>query len=255
MSTPAVSTQIPQLVNESPSMNVLSPGKHDEPIHAPPTSPQPQNQPQPQIPTSKPTHYDNSIASEPSDTTTTTTTSDEITTVSKVEATEKIIENDKLIKTEIKSSTSESDSMKQFDQENQLIQKEAKLESSKEKVVIGEQEVYQIVDAIRQNTNLSHEYSCVALRIVLSELETILPQEALKYLEPVVKHLTAPLAAPENLLGHTHDAQRLRIIFSDLADCKNDTEQRSWMLYEDEEDICRFLKELIGILVSYIILN
>lgn len=110
--------------------------------------------------------------------------------------------------------------------------------------------VYQIVDAVRQNTNLSHELSCVAFRTILSEMEMIMPRKALPYLNGIAVHLSSPLLAPDNLLGETHDARRLRAIFADLADCKNDSEQRTWMLYEDEDDIIQYIQELTGILVS-----
>lgn len=110
--------------------------------------------------------------------------------------------------------------------------------------------MYEIVDAIRKNTNLSHDLSCSVLRVVLAELEAILPPSVSAHLEPIAMHLAANLAAPDNMLGQTHDAQRLRIIFSELADYKNDSEQRSWMLYEDEADIKRYLSELIRILTD-----
>lgn len=116
---------------------------------------------------------------------------------------------------------------------------------------IASETVYQMVDAVRQNTNLSHELSCVALRTILSEMEMVLPRKASPYLEAIAVHLGSSLLAPDNLLGETHDARRLRAIFADLADCKNDSEQRTWMLYEDEDDIVQYIQELTGILVSY----
>uniref|UniRef100_A0A182SM27 SPIN90/Ldb17 leucine-rich domain-containing protein n=1 Tax=Anopheles maculatus TaxID=74869 RepID=A0A182SM27_9DIPT len=111
-------------------------------------------------------------------------------------------------------------------------------------------EVYQIVDAIRKSTNLSHELSCVALRVVLSELELLLPPAVVRHLEPVAVHLAAPFDVSDALLGKTHDAHRLRLIFSELSDCKNDSEQRTWMLHEDEADISQYLTELIRILTD-----
>ncbi|XP_035900188.1 NCK-interacting protein with SH3 domain [Anopheles stephensi] len=111
-------------------------------------------------------------------------------------------------------------------------------------------EVYQIVDAIRKSTNLSHELSCVALRVVLSELEVLLPPAVVRHLEPVAVHLAAPFDVSDALLGKTHDAHRLRLIFAELSDCKNDAEQRTWMLHEDEADISQYLTELIRILTD-----
>lgn len=47
-----------------------------------------------------------------------------------------------------------------------------------------------------------------------------------------------------------HDEQRLEVIFADLARHKDDAQQRSWALYEDENVICCYLEELLRILVS-----
>lgn len=244
MSSPAVGAQLPQLVNESPSMSVLTSKLDTELTPAP----------SPTVKTITPgnvivsAHHDNSITSEPSDTAT-ITTSDEITTISNRVTSEQIDNNS--IQTENYSTVdAKSEGEESVMEKCVSTTSDVNIESEKSdaKFSVSEQDVYQIVDAVRQNTNLSHDLSCVALRIVLSELGAILPTNVLPFLESVASHLEGPVTAPENLLSTTHDAQRLRIIFSDLADCKNDTEQRSWMLYEDEDDISRFLRELIAIL-------
>ncbi|EDV38499.1 uncharacterized protein Dana_GF19497, isoform A [Drosophila ananassae] len=109
-------------------------------------------------------------------------------------------------------------------------------------------DVYQIVDALRRNTNLSFDLSCEALRVVLTSLEQLYNGAINPYLEAVAVHVTGKVATPKELLGITHDSKRLQYLFGQLADCKNDTEQRTWMLYEDEEDIIQFLEELVEIL-------
>jgi len=106
------------------------------------------------------------------------------------------------------------------------------------------------VDALRRNTNLSFDLSCEALRVVLTSLEQLYNGAINPYLEAVAVHVTGKVATPKELLGITHDAKRLQYLFAQLADCKNDTEQRTWMLYEDEEDIIQFLEELVEILVG-----
>ncbi|KAI8035186.1 NCK-interacting protein with SH3 domain isoform X1 [Drosophila gunungcola] len=111
-------------------------------------------------------------------------------------------------------------------------------------------DVYQIVDALRRNTNLSFDLSCEALRVVLTSLEQLYNGAINPYLEAVAVHVTGKVATPKELLGITHDAKRLQYLFAQLADCKNDTEQRTWMLYEDEEDIIQFLEELVEILIN-----
>ena len=47
-----------------------------------------------------------------------------------------------------------------------------------------------------------------------------------------------------------HDQQRLEVIFADLARRKDDAQQRSWALYEDEGVIRCYLEELLHILVQ-----
>ena len=48
----------------------------------------------------------------------------------------------------------------------------------------------------------------------------------------------------------SHDAQRLDVIFSELTACKDDSQQRSWALHEDEAIIQEYLQELLSILVG-----
>ena len=45
---------------------------------------------------------------------------------------------------------------------------------------------------------------------------------------------------------------RLEVIFSEMAACKDDSQQRSWALHEDESVITEYLTELVSILVRYI---
>lgn len=121
---------------------------------------------------------------------------------------------------------------------------------SKSNLKVESSDVYQIVDVIRRNTNLSFDLSCEALRVVLTSLEQLYNGAINPYLEAVAIHVTDKVETPKGLLGMTHDSKRLQYIFSQLADCKNDAEQRTWMLYEDEDDIVQFLEELVEILVS-----
>lgn len=255
-SSPAVgaANNVPQFIQESPSMSVLTSKLNaEEPL--------------------TPTAQENSVISEVSEadatntatTTTTTTTSDEITAISRgdedAQKTEQIAELEPQTDHETELETTNNDDMTASENEPQPKETSAKeiasdldtiAESQKEIPVnkIEPPDVYQLVDAIRTNTNLSHEMSCVALRVVLTEIEPLLPHQIVKHLVPIAIHLTAPLDVPDSLLAQTHDARRLRIIFSGLSDCKNDSEQRTWMLHEDEADISRYLNELIDILTD-----
>lgn len=255
-SSPAVgvANSVPQFVQESPSMSVLSSKlNQDEPL--------------------TPTAQENSVVSEVSETettntattTTTTTTSDEITAISRgdeeIAKTEPTAEPEAQTDHEMEAEITNNDDMTASENEPQPKESSAKEPTSDPDTIaeshnlndvllskVEPQDVYQVVDAIRTNTSLSHEMACVALRVVLSELEPLLPLPIVKHLEPIAVHLTAPLDVPDALLAQTHDAQRLRVIFNGLSECKNDSEQRTWMLHEDEADISRYLSELISIL-------
>lgn len=140
------------------------------------------------------------------------------------------------------------------DSEDSTIERHRQLHTAvsgypREHLKVESSDVYQIVDVIRRNTNLSFDLSCEALRVALTSLEQLYNGEINPYLEAVAIHVTEKVETPKELLGITHDSKRLQYIFAQLADCKNDSEQRTWMLYEDEDDIVQFLEELVEILV------
>ncbi|GAB0095188.1 NCK-interacting protein with SH3 domain [Sergentomyia squamirostris] len=190
--------------------------------------------------------------SEPSEATHTTTSDSEITTISKGEENSLKIVSPPSTFNNFNAAVDSPCKEKVEDEEptenhtNNKIEKVHLNDVSNRNITSDD--VYLIVDAIRQNTNLSHTDSCIALRTVLTEVNILIPQIS-SHLEAITTHLnTAPLVAPDNLLGDTHDSRRLRAIFADLADCKNDSEQRSWMLFEDEDEIIQYLTVLNGIL-------
>lgn len=119
-------------------------------------------------------------------------------------------------------------------------------------IKVDSSDVYQIVDILRRNTNLNFELACEALRVVLTSMEQLYNGEINPYLEAIAVHVTEKVETPKELLGMTNDSKRLQYIFTQIADCKNDSEQRTWMLYEDEDDITQFLDELVDILVSFL---
>ena len=103
---------------------------------------------------------------------------------------------------------------------------------------------------VRKHTQLSHEMSRVAVAVVVGSLCDLLPPSVSPQLNAMLMHLQGPLAAPQPFIEETHDARRLRVIFTELTSCKEDSQQRSWMLYEDETTIIEYIQELISILVS-----
>ena len=56
----------------------------------------------------------------------------------------------------------------------------------------------------------------------------------------------------EELLA-THDGQRFQALVDELVKCKEDAQQRSWALHEDESVIAKCLEDLLSILVSWLL--
>lgn len=115
--------------------------------------------------------------------------------------------------------------------------------------VITHQSVYELVEAVRINTHLSHELSRVAVTTVIQGLHELLPAAVFPYLSTILSHADKSLAAANVHIDATYDASRLKTIFQDLTARKEDSQQRSWMLHEDENILQDNLKELISILV------
>lgn len=114
---------------------------------------------------------------------------------------------------------------------------------------INSRSAYQLLDQVRKNTQLSHEMSKVAVTVVVSSLRQLLPDTVSHYLDALLHQLQTPLTVSKMSIEETYDANRLKIIFTELTSCKEDSQQRSWMLYEDESIIVEYIKELTEILV------
>ncbi|XP_022905366.2 NCK-interacting protein with SH3 domain [Onthophagus taurus] len=120
--------------------------------------------------------------------------------------------------------------------------------SHKPSPVITHQNVYDLIENVRINTELSHEMSKVALVTVIQGLHDILPASAFPYLSTIVSLADESFKADNVQIEQTRDASRLKVIFNELTSCKEDSQQRSWMLHEDEIVIKEYIKELISIL-------
>ncbi|KAL6254250.1 hypothetical protein P5V15_014868 [Pogonomyrmex californicus] len=115
---------------------------------------------------------------------------------------------------------------------------------------INSRSAYQLLDQVRKNTQLSHEMSKVAVTVVVSNLRQLLPETVSHYLDALMHQLQTPLTVSKMSIEETYDANRLKIIFTELTSCKEDSQQRSWMLYEDESIIVEYIKELTEILTN-----
>lgn len=118
---------------------------------------------------------------------------------------------------------------------------------------ISPQSVYDLIEGIRINTQLSYEMSRIALVTVIQGLHELLPASVFPYLSTILSHSQTSIV-DDVQIDQTHDASRLKIIFNELTSCKEDSQQRSWMLHEDEGVIKEYIIELISILVSISVL-
>ncbi|XP_058802067.1 NCK-interacting protein with SH3 domain isoform X2 [Phymastichus coffea] len=115
---------------------------------------------------------------------------------------------------------------------------------------INPRTAYLLLDQVRHSTNLSYEMSKVAVTVVLTGLQEILPSNLSHYFDIILSQMQVPLNLTKLNIDETYDANRLKIIFTELTSCKEDSQQRSWMLYEDEPTICEYIKELTSILTN-----
>ncbi|ESP03425.1 hypothetical protein LOTGIDRAFT_137389 [Lottia gigantea] len=103
----------------------------------------------------------------------------------------------------------------------------------------------ELIEEIRINTGLSFDKSKVALETVLGYIGFKVPPLS-SAMDDIFKTCKGAKQSAGDL--GSRDAQRLEVIFSELADCKDDSQQRSWALHEDEKIISEYLQELISIL-------
>ncbi|XP_041744519.2 NCK-interacting protein with SH3 domain-like isoform X1 [Coregonus clupeaformis] len=109
----------------------------------------------------------------------------------------------------------------------------------------------ELIELVRRNTGLSYELSRVAVGVVVGHLQTTLPQASSaleKVLLSLVESKDQSSALPQGQV--CHDEQRLEVILGDLARHVDDSQQRSWALYEDHSLIACYLEELLKILTD-----
>uniref|UniRef100_A0A8C9GD45 NCK interacting protein with SH3 domain n=1 Tax=Piliocolobus tephrosceles TaxID=591936 RepID=A0A8C9GD45_9PRIM len=109
----------------------------------------------------------------------------------------------------------------------------------------------ELMELVRRNTGLSHELCRVAIGVIVGHIQASVPASS-----PVMEQVLLSLVEGKDLSmalpsGQVcHDQQRLEVIFADLARRKDDAQQRSWALYEDEGVIRCYLEELLHILTD-----
>nr|XP_033334740.1 NCK-interacting protein with SH3 domain isoform X1 [Megalopta genalis]XP_033334741.1 NCK-interacting protein with SH3 domain isoform X1 [Megalopta genalis]XP_033334742.1 NCK-interacting protein with SH3 domain isoform X1 [Megalopta genalis] len=115
---------------------------------------------------------------------------------------------------------------------------------------INSHTAYQLLDQVRRNTQLSYEMSKVAVTVVVTGLQQLLPKNVSHYFDVLLHQLETPFTVSQMSIEETYDANRLKVIFIELTSCKEDSQQRNWMLYEDESVIVDYIKELTSILTN-----
>lgn len=102
---------------------------------------------------------------------------------------------------------------------------------------------------VRCETHLSHKLASHAVNVVLENFLTLAPSSAVPVINEVLAKIEAPPEAPPSLIDNTQDMTRLFVITEDLDSVKNDAQQRSWELFDDQGSIIEYVKEFNCILV------
>ncbi|XP_064457869.1 NCK-interacting protein with SH3 domain-like isoform X2 [Ornithodoros turicata] len=105
----------------------------------------------------------------------------------------------------------------------------------------------ELIEEVRRETQLSHASSRNAVLAVLHGLAQRAPR-ALPWGQLVDSVLASQ--DTEKVLVTSRDGERLRHVLRQLWYCKNDDQQRSWPIHEDESHIAGLLEELYTLLVD-----
>ncbi|XP_072027426.1 NCK-interacting protein with SH3 domain-like [Amphiura filiformis] len=120
---------------------------------------------------------------------------------------------------------------------------------TRDQVIIPPRLGVELVEKVRVNTGLSHDKSQLAIATVICHMRDSVPGLA-DAMEVVLANLERRRTSSSSTLPLEggHDQERLQVIFQELTECKDDSQQRSWALHEDERIITDHLQELITIL-------
>ncbi|CAG0891402.1 unnamed protein product [Cyprideis torosa] len=115
-----------------------------------------------------------------------------------------------------------------------------------------------LVDAVRGTSSLSHEVSRLVVVTVLDVLssaggpgwESLVTPLLEEAKQATTSQAGGSLWSEEDSRTSSRDAVRLRRVLRKLVDARNDEQQRSWHLHEDEGQICEFLDEAMEIMLG-----
>ncbi|XP_050421575.1 NCK-interacting protein with SH3 domain [Adelges cooleyi] len=113
-------------------------------------------------------------------------------------------------------------------------------------------DIYEIVQQVRNHTGLSYNLSQVAVSVVTQYLSELVCERAKSNLDSVRDVLDAfpPTIdkLPVECLENTKDGQSMQQLLEYLSEAKEDSQQRSWQIYDDHVQIEDCLVKLGGIL-------
>ncbi|CAH0406419.1 unnamed protein product [Chilo suppressalis] len=109
--------------------------------------------------------------------------------------------------------------------------------------------IYEIVQAVRKETQLSHDMSKVAVETVLISLREFLPGGAARsIIDALLREANSNITCPKNAIDAAPDALRMMTALNSLSKAANDAQQRGWALHDDAHDIQTQLLELISVM-------
>lgn len=125
------------------------------------------------------------------------------------------------------------------------------LDCSESSVVIPDGLVPEMIERLRVSTDLSHENCKKAIQILVSCLGENVPGwlRRCNQISQKLSEVDLNMTTPEVLL-QSSDAINMKAIFQKLWFCKNDEQQRSWPVHEDEKSIQSHLAELTKLLAN-----
>ncbi|XP_071534266.1 NCK-interacting protein with SH3 domain isoform X2 [Panulirus ornatus] len=104
-----------------------------------------------------------------------------------------------------------------------------------------------LVEEVRSNTSISYTTSHQVVEVILNSLATVLPA-----LQPLCSHILSSKEDVKdggaNKWQQSSDGRHLVELLEKLRECKDDEQQRSWALHEDEHTISTHLTDLLDLL-------
>ncbi len=108
---------------------------------------------------------------------------------------------------------------------------------------------YELVEAVRVETNLSHSGSRLAVLAVLRKLGEKLRNLGPE-LRPLVDRMEECSSLSTEFVAGSRDAVKLRSALNELMKARFDEQQRGWHLHEDEASILACLDSILDTMVQ-----